>query len=62
MNKQRKKKVFLNFKGIYTEVVFTILSKNEQRASADYGQTIINSYEQRFWHHFQNFRRKKKIS
>ena len=60
MNKQRKKKVFLNFKGIYTEVVFTILFKNEQRPSADYGETIINSYEQRFWHHFQNFRRKKK--
>lgn len=43
MNKQRKKKVFLNFKGNYTEVVFTILSKNEQRASADHGE-IIKQY------------------
>ena len=43
MNKQRKKKVFLNFKGNSTEVVFTILFKNEQRASADHGE-IIKQY------------------
>lgn len=54
--------MFLNFGENDTEMFFIVLSKNEQRAIADRGETIeqlSHSYQQMLWHHFQNFRKRK---